>query len=221
MLPRNADSATLLLMEDRRSFIARRPVFRAATVVLLVVAVALAAYFVLTWRGQPFAAWLGTGGTTQPAEPAPATAPEAGDAAIAETVAGGIPSQATEATIEYVHDGDTLFLDDGRKVRMLGINTPEIGANLECYGDEATELLRLLLPEGTHVWVIPDIEPLDQYGRSLLFIYRDDATNINLEMLRQGAAEVEMYSPNLLLQDEIEAAESAAITGSAGMWGAC
>ena len=208
-------------MEDRRSTTARRPGVRATAVVLLVIAVALAAYFVLSEQGQNLASRWGAGSTTQPADPAPGTAPEPDTGPIAEAVASGIPSQATEATIEYVHDGDTLFLDDGRKVRMLGINTPEIGDNLECYGDEATNLLRLLLPEGTHVWVIPDIEPLDQYGRSLLFIYRDDATNINLEMLRQGAAEVEMYSPNLLLQADIEAAESAAIAAGAGMWGAC
>ncbi|MGV8895355.1 MAG: thermonuclease family protein [Rhodoglobus sp.] len=151
----------------------------------------------------------------------PGTSPEPGAAPVAETAAGGIPSGATEATVEYVHDGDTLFLADGRKVRMLGIDTPEIGDNLECYGDESTALLRQLLPEGTHVWVLPDIEPQDQYGRSLLFIYTDDATNINLELLRQGAAEVEMYSPNLLFQAEIEATERAAIDAGAGMWGAC
>ena len=147
--------------------------------------------------------------------------PEADTAGVTETTAGGIPSGATEATVEYVHDGDTLFLTDGRKVRMLGINTPEIGDGLECYGDESTALLRQLLPEGTHVWVLPDIEPLDQYGRSLLFIYTDDATNINLEMLRQGAAEVEMYSPNLLFEAEIVAAERSAVAADVGIWSAC
>jgi endonuclease YncB( thermonuclease family) len=120
-----------------------------------------------------------------------------------------------------VYDGDTLFLADGRKVRLLGINTPEIGDKLECWGDEATALLRQLLPEGTHVWVLPDIEPLDKYGRSLLFIYRDDATNINLELLRQGAAEVEMYAPNLLYQQDVEQAEAQARAANVGMWASC
>jgi micrococcal nuclease len=137
------------------------------------------------------------------------------------TATPGIPPQATEATIDYVHDGDTLFLADGRKVRLLGVNTPEIGDNLECYGDEATALLRSLLPAGTHVWVQADIEPLDQYDRSLLFIYTDDATNINLELLRQGAAEVEMYEPNVLLRVQIIEAEEAARAANVGMWGAC
>jgi micrococcal nuclease len=135
--------------------------------------------------------------------------------------APSIPTTATPAVVRYVHDGDTLFLEDGRKVRLLGINTPEIGDNAECYGDEATALLRQLVPEGAPVWVQADIEPLDQYGRSLLFIYTADATNVNLELLAQGAAEVEQYSPNLLLEDELHRAEDAARSAGLGLWSAC
>ena len=71
------------------------------------------------------------------------------------------------------------------------------------------------------MWVQADVEPLDQYGRSLLFIYTDDATNINVELLKRGAAEVEQYSPNLLLRDELYSAEDAARAAGAGLWGAC
>jgi len=146
--------------------------------------------------------------------------PDAGpDASPAKP--GAIPADATGAIVEYVHDGDTLFLEDGRKLRMLGINTPEIGENLECYGNEATAVLRGLLPEGTHVWVQQDVEPLDQYGRSLLFVYTDAGTNVNLELLREGAAEVEMYKPNVLLRDEVYAAEDSARAASLGLWSAC
>jgi micrococcal nuclease len=133
----------------------------------------------------------------------------------------GIPSDATRATIEYVHDGDTVFLTDGRKVRLLGINTPEIGDERECYGDEATSELRRLLPEGSLVWVLSDIEELDQYGRSLLFIYTDAGTNVNIELLDLGAAEVEMYDPNWLFEDELEQAEADARAANLGLWGAC
>jgi len=133
----------------------------------------------------------------------------------------GIPEQATPAVVNYVHDGDTLFLDDGRKVRMLGIDTPEIGANLACYGPEATDILRQLLPNGTMVWVLSDVESTDQYGRSLLFVYTEDGTNVNLEMLKRGAARVEMYAPNLLFESEINAAELAARDADVGLWGEC
>ena len=137
------------------------------------------------------------------------------------TAAAGIPAGATEAVVEYVHDGDTLFLADGRKVRMLAINTPEIGEHLECYGHEATAALRQLLPEGTPVWVQQDVEPLDQYGRSLLFVYTADGTNVNLALLAAGAATVEMHEPNVLLSAEVRAAEDAARAAGLGQWGAC
>ena len=128
---------------------------------------------------------------------------------------------ATAAVVEYVHDGDTLFLEDGRKVRLLGINTPEIGDDRECYGEEATAALRALLPEGTEVLVASDIEPLDQYGRSLLFVYTDGGLNVNLEMIAKGAATVEMYEPNVLLRDQLYAAERAARDAGLGLWGVC
>jgi endonuclease YncB( thermonuclease family) len=132
-----------------------------------------------------------------------------------------VPAAATSATIEYVHDGDTLFLTDGTKVRLLGIDTPEIGENLECYGDEATALLRSLLPEGTAVRVLADVQPLDQYGRSLLFIYTEAGDLVNLTMIEQGAAEAVVLEPNLLFADELEAAEDSAQASGVGMWGAC
>jgi len=141
--------------------------------------------------------------------------------ATSEADEPSIPSAASKATIEFVVDGDTVFLDDGRKVRLLGIDTPEVGDNLECYGDEATALLRQLLPEGTPVWVLADIDPRDRFGRSLLFIYTDAATNVNLELVRQGAAEVVQYDPNFLLQDSLRAAERQAQSVGAGRWGSC
>ena len=109
-----------------------------------------------------------------------------------------------------MHDGDTLFLADGTKVRLLGIDTPEVGDDLECYGDEATALLRSLLPEGAAVSVLADQQPLDQYGRALLFIYTDDGDLVNLTLIEKGAAEAVVLPPNLLFADELEAAEDAA-----------
>ena len=179
-----------------------------ALVTIAILFVATLIYFAYTRFTAPPAA--PTGGASQTGVP---SIPGAADP--------GIPANATEAVVEYVHDGDTLFLADGRKVRLLGINTPEIGENAECYGDEATAELRGMLPPGTHVWVAQDVEPLDQYGRSLLFIYTDAAVNVNLALLSSGAAEVEMYSPNLMLQDEVEAAEDAARSAGLGLWGAC
>jgi micrococcal nuclease len=132
-----------------------------------------------------------------------------------------VPAGVSDATIEYVHDGDTLFLSDGRKVRLLGIDTPEIGDNRECFGDEATAALRAMLPEGTHVRVLADVQPLDRYGRSLLFLYTDDDLLVNIDLIERGYAEAVVLEPNVLFAAELEAAEDAAQAANAGIWGAC
>lgn len=133
----------------------------------------------------------------------------------------GIPADAGEAVVRYVHDGDTLFLEDGRKVRLLGIDTPEIGDNLECFGDEATEALRAMLPPGTSVRTFADVNPLDRFGRSLLFLFTTGGTLINLELVRQGYAEVLVIEPNVLWTAELETAERDAVAAGLGLWGSC
>lgn len=191
-------------------------------VIILIAAVAYLAIALVPQAGDQSAQPGQTGQTGQTEQTEPSEQTEPIDPTEPQpALEAGIPADATEAEVEYVHDGDTLFLADGRKVRLLGINTPEIGENAECYGEEATTALRGLLPEGTHVWVVEDVEPLDQYGRSLLFIYTDDAVNVNLALLSSGMAEVEMYSPNLLLQNEVEAAEDAGRSAGLGLWAAC
>ena len=174
---------------------------------LLVVLVLLGLVLALAWAVQ--SGW-------NPVPPVPSS-PDSS----AEPSATGIPAGAQEATVEYVHDGDTIFLADGRKVRLLGINTPEIGDNAQCGGDEATSALRALVPEGSPVWVLADVEPLDQYGRSLLWVFLPDGTNVNLELVRGGLAGVEQYAPNWLYRDDLHAAEDAARLSAAGLWGTC
>ena len=65
------------------------------------------------------------------------------------------------------------------------------------------------------------MQPLDQYGRSLLFIYTDGGVNVNLELIERGAAEAVVLPPNVLLADDLEAAEDRAQAAGLGMWGAC
>jgi micrococcal nuclease len=150
-----------------------------------------------------------------PASPPPAAS---GGTAV---VTPAVPTGAGEAVVDYVHDGDTLFLTDGRKVRLLGIDTPEIGDNLECLGNEATAALRAKLPEGTHVRTVADVQPLDQYGRTLLFLFTDDGRLVNLDLISEGYAEAVVLEPNVLWSAEVEAAEDAAQAAALGIWGGC
>jgi len=169
---------------------------------MLIAIVAIAAVLAVLWWAQPREANVPV--------PVPAAA---GPVAV--------PADARDAWVAYVHDGDTLFLQDGRKVRLLGVDTPEIGDTAECYGDEATALLRSMLPEGAHLRVLADVQRLDRYGRSLLFLWTDDGASVNLTLLEQGAAEAVVLEPNVLFASELEAAEDRAQAAGAGMWGAC
>ena len=78
--------------------------------------------------------------------------------------------------VDYVHDGDTLFLTDQRgtelKARLIGVDTPELGT--DCYADEARDYLRGLLPEGTEVWADARRRPARQVrSRAALPVDRD------------------------------------------------
>jgi micrococcal nuclease len=132
-----------------------------------------------------------------------------------------IPEGAKKATVRYVHDGDTLFFTDGRKVRLLAIDTPEVGENLECYGDEATARLEQLAPDGATLYTLADKDTKDQYGRSLLFLWTTDGEFINYDLVAEGYAEAVFIGNNRLYQNEFEAAESGAKTSGVGMWGNC
>jgi len=153
----------------------------------------------------------------------------------AETAVGDVPAPPSEAvsmTVEYVHDGDTLFLrtdqpnalvatTDEVKVRLLGIDTPEVGNNAECFGDQATEQLRTLLPEGSLTWVTADRDPADRYGRSLFYLWTEDGRFVNYELVASGAAESLTIAPNDAHYPLLRAAEDAAMNAGVGQWGVC
>lgn len=136
-----------------------------------------------------------------------------------------MPANATPATVNYVHDGDTIFLttpaDPNLKVRLLAVDTPEVGDNAECYGDAARDHLRALLPEGATVYTLADVSPLDQYGRSLLFVWTESEELVNYSLVTSGMAEAVFIGQNTRYDNEFEAAEDAAMDAGAGFWGSC
>ena len=115
--------------------------------------------------------------------------------AIALTAAGCVSTgteppgdpASTNATVEWVSDGDTLRLTNGRKVRLLQIDAPENGT--DCYGRDATRTLIGLTPKGTRITLEADrsLDDKDTYGRLLRYVLVDGA-NVNLELVAQGAA---------------------------------
>ena len=137
-------------------------------------------------------------------------------------------SLAPNATVDRVVDGDTIVADINgtrERVRLLGIDTPESVAETrpdQCYGVEASDYLKALLPKGTEITLIRDNEVRDQYDRLLAYVIRsDDQLFVNLDLLLQGYAGVLIYSPNDYYEALFTEAENTAISGDVGLWGVC
>jgi micrococcal nuclease len=122
--------------------------------------------------------------------------------------------------VDYVPDGDTLFLSNGDKVRLLGINTPEV-AHRERPGEpggiEARAFLRALL-EGKRVRLEQDQEPKDKYGRILAHVFLRDGTLVNAEVLRAGQGFSIPHPPNLKYLSRYRRAEARAREAGLGVW---
>ena len=125
-------------------------------------------------------------------------------------------------------DGDTIRVKiDGaeERVRFIGVDTPEThGRNglIECFGRQAAAHTAKLLPIGTAVRLVRDVEARDRYGRLLAYVYRaDDNLFVNLALARDGYADVLTYPPNVAHASEFVAAVADARDHDRGLWSAC
>ncbi len=105
-------------------------------------------------------------GSTPPApENTPTSPPQPGPNQGGPAQPGGLET----ATVVQVVDGDTVELSTGRRLRYIGLNTPERD---QPYYNEAREANRQLV-EGKTVALEWDVETVDQYGRNLAYLWVD------------------------------------------------
>ena len=117
--------------------------------------------------------------------------------------------------VERVGDGDTFSCRDGRKVRLLGIDTPELGQGEP--GRQAHAALRRLLPRGTTVHLERDVAPRDRYGRELAYVWAGSRM-INESLVREGWAMLYTLPPNVKYAGRLERAQKEARAAGAGLW---
>jgi micrococcal nuclease len=87
-----------------------------------------------------------------------------------------------------VIDGDTIELDGGERVRLIGVDTPETvdpRRPVQYFGKEASAFTRRMA-EGRNLRLEQDQETRDRYGRTLAYVYLQDGTFLNAEIIRQG-----------------------------------
>lgn len=141
--------------------------------------------------------------------------------------ASSVPSvpDGERTTVEDVVDGDTIVVAGGTRVRLIGVDTPETkdpNRPVGCFGAEASTFTATLVPPGTAVRLVGDVEQRDRYGRLLAYVYRRaDGLFVNAELLRRGYAQLLTVPPNVAHTDEFVALSRQAREGGQGLWGAC
>ena len=112
---------------------------------------------------------------------------------ISVTLACVAQSSADEFfSVRRVYDGDTIELENGTHVRYIGINAPEISHQDkpgEPFGSEALAFNeKIVLSKPIRLQM--DQEASDQYNRRLAYIFLQDDTFVNQEIVRNGLAHV-------------------------------
>jgi micrococcal nuclease len=124
-----------------------------------------------------------------------------------------------EARVTKVTDGDTIWLSDIGKVRLIGIDTPEVYGQVECYGHRASEFARRTLPLGTRVRYRLGVEQRDRYGRALAYVWLPDGRMFNELLAARGYAQPLTIPPNVEFAGRFVRAARRARDRRLGLWG--
>jgi micrococcal nuclease len=149
--------------------------------------------------------------------PSPTPTPAPGEAPTGPTERG---------TVVNVVDGDTIdVLVDGVevRVRLIGMDTPEVHSGVEWLGPEASAAMSDLVA-GREVVLEKDVSETDQYGRALRYVWvegDDGWLLVNLELIKRGFASITTYPPDVKYVDALYvAAQGEAQAAGIGIWGA-
>jgi len=168
--------------------------------------------------------WLGLKPITQPTLPSPTTVVETTPIATSSAVVG---ISGEQTFVSKVIDGDTIELESGQTVRLIGIDTPEtvdVRRPVGCFGKEASEESKKLM---VGKWVIlqKDVSETDKYGRLLRYVYlsleEGQTLFVNDYLVREGFAKVLTYPPDVKFNEQFRLAEKEAREHERGLWGKC
>lgn len=132
------------------------------------------------------------------------------------------------ATVSKVIDGDTFELSDGRKVRLIGVNTPESTTRTEEYGKEASNYTKSKI-QGRQVYLQKDVSETDRYGRLLRIVWLKVPTDdmeeseirskmFNADLVINGYAEPSTYPPDVKYAEFFRKFAREAREKNVGLW---
>jgi micrococcal nuclease len=116
-------------------------------------------------------------------------------------------------------DGDTLWLSRIGKVRLIGVDTPEVYGAVECYGREASAFVERTVPLGSEVRYRLGVEERDRYGRALAYVWLGDGRFLNRLLVARGYAQPMTVPPNVEYEDVFVGAAARAREAGRGLWG--
>jgi micrococcal nuclease len=103
------------------------------------------------------------------------------------------------AKVTKIYDGDTLRLNDGRKLRFIGINTPELAYDDkpdEPLAQEARHRLTQLIPPGSQIGLVYGKQRKDRHQRTLAHVFTHDGLNVSSALVKEGLAFAIVVPPN-------------------------
>jgi len=130
--------------------------------------------------------------------------------------------QTEEFLVTKIVDGDTIEVEGGKKVRYIGMDTPETvnpQKSVQCFGHEAAEINKEWVL-GKKIRMEKDISETDRYGRLLRYVWVDEFF-VNEQLVRQGYAQVSTYPPDVKYQDLFLTAQKEARENNRGLWQGC
>lgn len=124
--------------------------------------------------------------------------------------------------VQHVHDGDTVQLDTGHKLRLIGIDTPELAREHQgeqAYARTARDRLRALLTASAQpLRLLRGVEAEDRYGRSLGHLFFDSGDSVQAALLDAGIAVAYTTPPDARYSVCYRAAETSAREAGRGLW---
>lgn len=128
--------------------------------------------------------------------------------------------QAVGYEVKFVYDGDTILLDDGERVRYLGINAPEIDHKFhkdEFMAHHARDF-NYKLVNGARLRLEYDKQKRDQYGRLLAYVFLENGKMVNVLLVQKGLAHVISKNGNLKYRDLLLSCQRKAMRKKLGIW---
>ena len=132
--------------------------------------------------------------------------------------------------LSYVIDGDTIIVDGNKKIRYIGINTPELKTQTtpdECFAREALDENKKLF-QNRQIFLEKDVSETDKYKRLLRYVWVGDPSTssgeaifVNDYLVRQGFAQVSTFPPDVKYQQQFLDAQKEAQENNRGLWKSC